>query len=103
MNRKQRRATQKKRPVAGLRPAASANDSIAALYERAEKHFARGELDDAADYLKKVLALNPNYAAAHDGLGQVLFAQGKLAAASQEFAQAAIIAPQVLRSIPQSS
>ena len=95
MNRKQRRATQKQSQVGDLRPGA-ASDRIAALQERALHHLNRREFVAAAQALKKILALNPNYAIAHDGLGQVYFAQGKLADASQEFARAAVIAPQAL-------
>ena len=96
MNRKQRRATQKQRQHTGLSPVATVGETVAGLYERAGQHRERGELGTAAHLYKKIIALKPDHVAAHDGLGRVYFAQGKLADASAQFAQVAVLAPQAL-------
>jgi len=44
-----------------------------------------GDLNAAADYLRKALELNPENALAHLGLGEVLGRQGKLKEAREEF------------------
>ncbi|HTQ83176.1 MAG TPA: methyltransferase domain-containing protein [Pseudolabrys sp.] len=95
MNRKQRRATQKQQQPAGLGPA-STSDSVAEMYARAQQHVARREFSAAAHLYKKILALKPGQVAAHDGLGCVYFSQGKMADASRQFAQVAVLAPQIL-------
>ena len=44
-----------------------------------------GDLDAAADYMRKALGLNPESAFAHFGLGELLGRQGKLREAREEF------------------
>jgi len=55
----------------------------------ARVHVDRGELQDALDEWSVVLAVAPEHAGAHRGMGYVLFKQGRLEEAEQQLAAAA--------------
>jgi SAM-dependent methyltransferase len=93
MNRKQRRANEKALPPAT--PAAT-NQNTAAMIQSARQASRAGDLKAAADLFHKILALDPHYVPALDGLGSVYFAQGKIAEASALLAQVPPLAPLVL-------
>ena len=93
MNRKQRRAAIKQRPLASGRTATSASDPIEPLFAQAAHLQRQNKLDDAARAYKRVLVLKPNHAEACNNLGVVLLAQGKLSEASTQFARALSLMP----------
>ena len=90
MNRNQRRIVLKQ-PAADLQA-----ESLA----RAGQHQRRGEWVAALHQYKKILALNPDHAAACEALAQIYLTQGKLDKASQHFALLARIMPQTLSPFP---
>jgi SAM-dependent methyltransferase len=90
MNRNQRRIVLKQ-PAADLQA-----ESLA----RAGQHQRRGEWGAALHQYKKILALNPDHAAACEALAQIYLTQGKLDKASQHFALLARIMPQTLSPFP---
>ena len=95
MNRKQRRAEMKQTASRGwpaTTPAAAANE----LFHKALWHRHHGQLPEAVRLFKQLLALTPDHAEAHNNLGSVLQAQGKLHEASASFAQAITLMPQLL-------
>jgi 2-polyprenyl-3-methyl-5-hydroxy-6-metoxy-1,4-benzoquinol methylase len=95
MNRKQRRATLKQSPSAGGHRAVPASDPVGQLFAEAARHQRENKLNDAARVYKRLLLLKPDHAEAHNNLGVVLQAQGKLAEASVHFARALTLMPQL--------
>jgi 2-polyprenyl-3-methyl-5-hydroxy-6-metoxy-1,4-benzoquinol methylase len=95
MNRKQRRATLKQSPSGGGHRASPASDPVGQLFAEAKRHQQQNKLNDAARVYKRLLLLQPDHAEAHNNLGLVLLAQGKLAEASARFAQALTLMPQL--------
>ncbi len=55
------------------------------FYDIAIAYKGRGFTDKAFEYLKKALAINQNYSAAHNALGALLAEQGRLDEAEREF------------------
>jgi len=95
MNRKQRRAAPKQSPLAGSHSPGPADDPASQLFAQAERLQQQNKLNDAARVYKRLLLLQPDHAEAHNNLGLVLQAQGKLAEASARFAQALVLMPQL--------
>jgi SAM-dependent methyltransferase len=93
MNRKQRRANEKALPLAA--PAATKQDT-ATMFQSARQASRAGDLKAATDLYQKILAFDPHYVPALDGLGGVYFAQGKITEASALLAQVPPLAPLVL-------
>jgi tetratricopeptide (TPR) repeat protein len=77
--------------LAGVLGAASASPAARAAFERGEKALEAGQLDEASLAYQEALKASPNFAPALNGLGSVLFRQGKRAEAVTKF-QAAIAA-----------
>jgi TolA-binding protein len=73
------------------RAAAAAAD--ADLLERGKQMYMHGDYPNAGLYLEKEIAKNPKDACAHYLLGNVLFAEKRLADAAKEYQQAATLAP----------
>jgi 2-polyprenyl-3-methyl-5-hydroxy-6-metoxy-1,4-benzoquinol methylase len=94
MNRKQRRAA----PKPGLKQdsAPGGDDPAALLLAQALRHEHARQFDDAARAYKRLLVLKPDHAEAHNNLGRVLQAQGKLSEASASFARSLALMPQLL-------
>jgi len=88
MNRQQRRAAQRQTPAA-------AADPIRQLLLNAAHHRQRNELPEAVRLYKRLLAIEPEHAEAHNNLGVVLLAQGKRTEASAHFAQSLGLVPQL--------
>ncbi|MGO9829984.1 MAG: tetratricopeptide repeat protein [Myxococcaceae bacterium] len=72
-------------------PAAPASPQARAAFQRGEKALQAGQLEQAAAAYQEALQASPRFAEALNGLGSVLFRQGKRAEAVQKF-QAAIAA-----------
>jgi 2-polyprenyl-3-methyl-5-hydroxy-6-metoxy-1,4-benzoquinol methylase len=96
MNRKQRRATFKHGPSAGVRPFDSAGDQINQLFFQAAECERVRKFDDAARAYKRVLLLKPDHAEACNNLARVLETQGKTKEASTFYARALALMPQLL-------
>jgi tetratricopeptide (TPR) repeat protein len=77
--------------LAALLGAAAPSPAAKAAFQRGEKALEAGQLDEAALAYQEALRATPNYAEALNGLGSVLFRQGKRAEAMAKF-QAAIAA-----------
>lgn len=75
---------------------AAAGDPVRQLVAEAAQYQRQQRFDDAARIYRRVLALKPGDAEAHNNLGLVLQSQGKLSDASAHFAQALILMPQYL-------
>jgi tetratricopeptide (TPR) repeat protein len=71
--------------------ATSVSPAARAAFQRGEKALEAGQLDEAAIAYQEALKATPNFAEALNGLGSVLFRQGKRAEALAKF-QAAIAA-----------
>jgi SAM-dependent methyltransferase len=95
MNRKQRRAALKQSPPAGGRRAAASGDPVSELFAQSVRSQQQNQLPEATRLYKRLLALKPDHAEASNNLGCVLQAQGKLTEASQRFAQALTLMPQL--------
>jgi SAM-dependent methyltransferase len=94
MNRKQRRASRKQNPPADTRGVA-AGDPTQRLLAEATRYQQEHKLDDAVRIYKRVLLLNPDDAKANNDLACVLQTQGKLREASEHFARALALMPQL--------
>src|SRR5450759_11060 len=94
MNRKQRRAALKQSPP-GARRHAHDSDPVGKLFAAAVRSQQQNQFPDATRLYKRLLALKPDHAEASNNLGCVLQAQGKLNEASQRFAQALALMPQL--------
>jgi SAM-dependent methyltransferase len=92
MNRKQRRAAEKQNPPG---PAIAPADPLRRLLAEAAQAERAGKPDAAVRAYRRLLALKPDHAEAHNNLGRVLHAQGKLRDASQHFARSLMLMPQV--------
>jgi tetratricopeptide (TPR) repeat protein len=77
--------------LAAVLGAASVSPAARAAFERGEKALEAGQLDEASIAYQEALKGSPNFAEALNGLGSVLFRQGKRAEAVTKF-QAAIAA-----------
>jgi tetratricopeptide (TPR) repeat protein len=77
--------------LAALLSAAAVSPAARAAFQRGEKALEAGQLDEAAIAYQEALKASPNFAEALNGLGSVLFRQGKRAEAVTKF-QAAIAA-----------
>src|SRR6185369_6947572 len=86
MNRKQRRAAQKQAP---------ASDPIRQLLASAALAQQRNELTEAIRHYKRLIALAPDHAEAHNNLATILLDQGKRAEASPHFAHSLSLVPQL--------
>ena len=91
MNRKQRRAAIKQSPPGVGRRLPESEQ----LFAEAMRSQQQNQLPEAARLYKRLLALKPGHAEAHNSLGRVLHAQGKLNEASAHFAQALSLMPQL--------
>jgi tetratricopeptide (TPR) repeat protein len=77
--------------VAALLGSTSASPAALAAFQRGEKALEAGRLDEAAVAYREALKATPDFAEALNGLGSVLFRQGKPAEAMTKF-QSAIAA-----------
>jgi len=94
MNRKQRRAAPKQsRFPAGHHPPAS--DPLAQLFQQALRSQEQNNFPDAVRLYRRLLAIKPDHAEANNNLGCVLLMQGKSAEASERFARALTLMPQL--------
>ena len=93
MNRKQRRAGRVNSPPAG--PRAVPGDAARQFRAEAMLYQQQNRPEDAARAYRKLIALNPDDARAHNDLGALLLAQGKRREASACFAEALALMPQV--------
>ena len=91
MNRKQRRAAIKQSPPGVGRRLPESEQ----LFAEAMRSQQQNQLPEAARLYKRLLALKPGHAEAHNSFGRVLHAQGKLNEASAHFAQALSLMPQL--------
>lgn len=82
------------------RQAGSAQESIAELFARASAQHQRGETGSAVHLYKKVLALDPGHALAHERLALIALIQGKLAKAAAQYTDHARSMPQILTQFP---
>lgn len=95
MNRRERRAAQSLGPRAG-QGGGEGQDDVMALFNRGLEHQRAGELGPAVRLFRRVLELRPDHAAACDRLAAAYLAQGKHGKASEQYAELARIAPQIL-------
>jgi len=93
MNRKERRAALKQSPPGVGHRVPPAGDSIGHLYAEAMRSQQQNQVPDATRLYKRLLVLMPDHAEAHNNLGRLLHAQGKLNEASAHFAQALALMP----------
>ncbi|MGO9065950.1 MAG: tetratricopeptide repeat protein, partial [Myxococcaceae bacterium] len=77
--------------VAALLASTPVSAQARASFQRGEKALQAGQLEQAAAAYQEALQASPRFAEALNGLGSVLFRQGKRAEAVQKF-QAAIAA-----------
>jgi SAM-dependent methyltransferase len=96
MNRKQRRATLKYGPP-DARAAEPAGSQINKMFLDALALESAGKLDDAARSYKRVVGLNPDHTEAHNNLARVFHAQGKAKDASDFYAHALALMPQLFQ------
>ncbi len=82
--------------LAALLGATPVSPQARAAFQRGEKALEAGQLDEAAAAYQEALSSSPQYAEALNGLGSVLFRQGKRAEAMTKF-QAAIAADRGLK------
>ncbi|MFI4977043.1 MAG: tetratricopeptide repeat protein [Caulobacterales bacterium] len=91
MNRNQRRLA--KRQAGPATPAPS--PALRSLFEEAARHHQAGRLGEAEQGYRRVLALTPHDAVAHNNLGNVLKAQGQFDAAVASYARAVALKPDI--------
>jgi SAM-dependent methyltransferase len=97
MNRKERRAQRHVAGhAAGASSAAHAPRTAGELLQQAQTHQARGEWGAAVAACKRLLAAQPDFVPAHEGLIAAYLAQGKRHLASGQAAALAAAAPQTL-------
>ena len=84
--------------LATLLGATAVSPAARAAFQRGEKALEAGQLDEAALDYQEALRTAPSYAEALNGLGSVLFRQGKRAEAVTKF-QAAIAADSAVMEI----
>ncbi len=82
------------------RQAGSAQESAADLFARASAQHQRGETGSAVHLYKKVLALDPSHALAHERLALISLIQGKPAKAAAQYTDHARSMPQTLTQFP---
>ncbi|OIQ93301.1 photosystem I assembly protein Ycf3 [mine drainage metagenome] len=68
-------------------------ESVLALFNLGNALQQRGSLEEAAACYRQAIALDPDYALAHNNLAVALMAQGRLDEAVASFAQALLLAP----------
>ena len=88
MNRKERRA-------AANRPGTVPMAEASRLFRQAVSHQHNGQANEAVRLYRRLLALNPDHAEAHNNLGCVLLAQGKPKEAAVHFVQSLTLLPQL--------
>lgn len=79
--------------MVSLAPVERAAAAQADLLEQGKQMYMHGDYPSAGQYLEKEIAKNPKDACAHYLLGNVFFAQKRLADAAKEYEQAATLAP----------
>ncbi len=94
MNRKERRAAIKQRPLAASQHAAG--NSVGQLFADALRYQRENKFAEAERIYRRVLVLKPDHSEAFNNLGCMLQAQGKLREASACFANALALMPQLL-------
>ena len=82
------------------RQSGSVQESTAELFARASAQHQRGEIGGAVHLYKKVLALDPAHAAAHERLALISLSQGRLAKAAAQYTDHARSMPQTLTQFP---
>src|SRR5688500_4206179 len=89
MSRKERRAAAANR--SGAPPMAEASR----LFQQAVSHQHNDQADEAIRLYRRLLALNPDHAQAHNNLGCVLLVQGKPKEAAVHFVRSRTLLPQL--------
>jgi SAM-dependent methyltransferase/tetratricopeptide (TPR) repeat protein len=96
MNRKQRRAANRRAQAAqARRPLVSADETAAVLFAEAVRCQQQNRFDEAARIYSRLFATKPDHAQARNNFGLALLAQGKLREASAQFAQSLSLLPQL--------
>ena len=67
--------------------------NVQGLFDEALRHHIAGRIDDAVARYRRLLALRPGYANAHNNLGLALVAQGKIGAAITHYERALVLNP----------
>ena len=70
-------------------------DSAAVYNNLGNMSTSKGRWDEAADYFRKSLEIDPNFAPAHNNLGLALKGQGKWSEAFQQFQEAIRFGPEL--------
>ena len=79
--------------LAAVLGATSVSPAARAAFQRGEKALEAGQLDEASIAYQEALKASPNFAEALNGLGSVLFRQGKRAEAMTKFQAAIAVDP----------
>ncbi len=93
MNRKQRRATRKHSPSAGI--SGGSSDPARQLLDEAVRYQREQKPDNAVQAYRRLLSLRHDHAQANNDLACVLQTQGRLREASEHFARALSLMPQL--------
>ena len=70
-------------------------DDSATCKNSGDQYFEEGKLKEAAEFYRKALAINPNYAEAYNNLGNVLCEQALFDEAEQSLKQAILLKPEL--------
>ena len=97
MNRKERRAAARQDQSAAHRPGTVAAPTAEAnrLFQQAVSHQHNGQANEAVRLYRRLLALNPDHAEAHNNLGCVLLEQAKPKEAAVHFVRSLTLLPQL--------
>jgi SAM-dependent methyltransferase len=95
MNRKERRAATRQDHSAANRPAAVPLAEARRLFQQAVSHQHHGQANEAVRLYRRLLALNPDHAEAHNNLGCVLLVEGKPKEAAVHFVRSLTLLPQL--------
>ncbi len=95
MNRKQRRAAGRQDQSAANRPGTAPIAEASRLFQQAVSHQHNGQANEAVRLYRRLLALNPDHAEAHNNLGCVLLGEGKPKEAAVHFVRSLTLLPQL--------
>src|SRR5687767_12876978 len=95
MNRKERRAAARQDQSAAIRPGTAPIAEASRLFQQAVSHQHHGQASEAVRLYKRLLALNPDHAEAHNNLGCVLLAEAKPKEAAVHFVRSVTLLPQL--------
>jgi 2-polyprenyl-3-methyl-5-hydroxy-6-metoxy-1,4-benzoquinol methylase/tetratricopeptide (TPR) repeat protein len=95
MNRKERRAAARQDQSAANRPGTAPIAEPSRLFQQAVSLQHHGQASEAVRLYKRLLALNPDHAEAHNNVGCVLLAEGKPKEAAVHFVRSLTLLPQL--------